>query len=213
VYYEEEHNITSAIGVDEANFSPSIAGDCVCVACWLPLPPTIEGIKDSKQTTFKQRRKAFEQIQNIGLYCVVPASVSAISQVGVYRARNWAMGLAIKGLLELRPVEHILIDGKPIKLNLPNNVSTDFIIQGDEKSYLMGAASIVAKVYTDALFEGYGNLWPGYGINVPFDHGSLSKQHKEALRELGPTPVHRTRHYAPEWWRRILNGRCSCKPL
>ena len=64
------------------------------------------------------------------------------------------------------------------------------------------AASIVAKVYLDALFEGWDQYWPGYGLNS--NHGSPSTQHYTALREKGPTPVHRTANYATEWWRRII---------
>jgi ribonuclease HII len=69
---------------------------------------------------------------------------------------------------------------------------------------LINAASVVAKVYFDALMAGFGQFWKGYGMEQY--HGSLSEGHKKALKRHGPSPVHRQWNYAADWWRIVLEG-------
>lgn len=204
----------SQIGVDEVNFSPSIAGDCVAAACLLLDRPSGKFIKDSKATTREGRIQAFEWLQRHSLYVVEVGSVNHINKFGIYRARNAAMNRAIFGLLDLAPGEWtdytVIVDGRPIPelVTKLGKVAVDFIVDGDATVPAVAAASIIAKLHVDALFEGWALNWPGYGMNQ--DHGSLSKEHRRKLRLDGPSPVHRTDNYAPGWWRRILySGRPS----
>jgi ribonuclease HII len=78
------------------------------------------------------------------------------------------------------------------------------IIHGDAKVYEISAASIVARVYIDALFEGYDHFWPGF--NLRKNHGSPDKVMYKKLRRNAPAPVFRTKGYASEWWKKIMNN-------
>ena len=196
------------IGIDEVNYSPSAAGDCVVCACWLPLDSLIEGIDDSKRLTHKKRLELFAKINEIGSYSIQLATPNDIAVLGIYEARNSAAELAIIELNRKlciqtgREAELILVETSMKKLSI-KYLQIQVIRNGDQLSYLIGAASIVAKVYIDALFEGYDKFWPGY--NLSSNHGSVRSIHKQGLKELGPSPIHRTRNYASNWWAKLLN--------
>lgn len=205
------------IGVDEANFSPSIAGDCMVCACYMPVEPLVPGITDSKRLSRPKLRKLFHEITKVGaVYCVVPANMSVINQFGIYDARAWAMDIAIQGILSKAPIwgkGHVTvlldgINGGRMHLKVPRlfpHVSFKSIVQADLHSYAVGAASIIARNYMDFLFDGYGKTWHGYGMEQ--DHGTPSEAHKEALRQKGPSPVHRSVGYGYEWWENILQSK------
>jgi len=112
--------------------------------------------------------------------------------------------------MNIRP-ERAVIDG-PFSKEWMNyfrskvTVPVECLIDADNKVYTVSAASIVARVYADALFEGFGKFYPGYGFE--HDHGSPSKAHIEALRKAGPSPYHRT-NYAVGWWERIRKGKAK----
>ncbi len=208
------------IGVDEVNFSPSICGDTVVCACMIPSTAKVPRgwMKDSKQTTLRQRLRAFNWLQWNSLYVVEIATVNHIAAFGVHRARNIAMYRAMTGLVGLSNLStkkltryEIVVDGPPIKdltelwkLAPAENADLTFVVNGDEKVKVVSAASIIAKVYVDATFEGWEVYWPGFGMNR--DHGSPSKAHEAHLRKWGPSPIHRQKGYAEEWWREILSG-------
>jgi len=198
-----------AAGVDEVNYCTSLAGDCVVAAVWLPLDEKdrIEGIDDSKKLTPEKRISLFAQITKKGLVAVVPATVNLINNIGLYHSRTWAVAMAMEMLYKIaltkgKVIKRFLIDGKKFAnhTDIPDS-KLMFIVDGDERSYLIGAASIVAKVYVDALFEGWNRNWPGYGLN--HNHGSLSTEHRLALKSRGLSPVHRA-GYAKGWWEKIL---------
>lgn len=203
-----EHKV--CIGIDECNFSPSICGDCVVAACWLPLHPRIYGIRDSKDLSHTQRAELFAKIAEYGLFSIAPANPTTISKLGIYTARNIAAQVALIGIeqqMDLGVIEHatdrVIISDSHLKKAMPEGWIDIGIVQAGRKSYVVAAASICAKIYVNSLFEGWEKNWPGYGMNS--DHGSLSKLHREALRTLGPSPVHRRGIYAREWWKSILN--------
>lgn len=193
------------VGLDEVNYSPSLAGDCVVAACWLPLDQNIlEGVDDSKDLSSAARLRVFTEIVRIGQYCVVPASVADVRTHGIFVARNIAAETAMFGLAcRLRPQT---IDLVVTDRGIPENLFPKHMrIPGAGRvSYLVGAASIVAKVYVDALFTGYAAYWPGYGLGD--NHGNLSDEHLQTLRDKGPTPVHRVDNYGEQWWARIFEG-------
>jgi ribonuclease HII len=197
------------VGVDENNFSPSIAGDCIVTA--LAAKEKVEGVKDSKILTHKQRLHLFSELQKHSQYIVVPASVNLISEVGIYEARNLGIILALQGMQRVLDKEvHVIIDGPFSKKWMDKfnaavpGWSIECLVDGDTKIYEVSAASIIGRVYADALFAGFGQFYPGYGFEI--DHGAPSKKHYEALRRMGPSPFHRWRGYAPEWWKSIQGG-------
>ena len=79
----------------------------------------------------------------------------------------------------------VLVDA--VKLDLPYKVEP--IIKGDFKSYTIGAASILAKVYRDRLMKKYGEKYVGYGFERNSGYGT--KEHIEKIKEIGPCPIHR----------------------
>lgn len=199
-------NAPITIGIDEVNYSPSFAGDCVVCALWLPDKPRIEGVTDSKQTSLKQRLAVFAKIQELGLYSIVPATVASIRVLGIYKARNLAIeqaAMSLMGLLHEAGFEgplHILIDGPSLPINFIIG-KAEYIVGGDESIYVVSAASIVAKVYVDALFEGWNTFWPGYSLNS--NHGASSREMVRKLKVSGPTPIHRRNGYAKAWWDKL----------
>ena len=203
--------IKEVIGVDEVNFSPSIAGDCV--VCALFPFEKVPGVKDSKALSKKRRLELFRAIQETSLYVILPATVNQIMCLNITRPRNQAIIWSTKMLLELLKNKHItprkaIIDGpftEEFIIRMRREVMIDVIpvIKADQKYYAVSAASIVAKVYVDALFEGFGRFYPGY--NMEKNHGSPDRIMYQKLRESGPSPWHRTGVYGRQWWAKI-NG-------
>jgi len=207
------------IGIDEVNFSPSLVGDCiVCALARRPGTRKAKGVKDSKQLTPKRRLELFGEFQKTSIYSIALATVNDIKEHGIYLSRNLAIISAFNalykklwetnpGFFKYQPLK-IIIDGYFSKLWLGrfslecHGLDINNLINGDEKVYEISAASIVAKVYMDSLFKGFGSFYPGYEFED--DHGSPSQKHCDALRIHGPTPYHRTGIYAKEWWRKIL---------
>lgn len=203
------------IGIDEVNYSPSIAGDCIVVACHLLTNPQPGLLKDSKITSLKQRLKAFKWLQINSLYIVEIAAVNHLSHLGIYGARNQAIWRAINGLVNIMPGDpkdiRVLIDGleswRPAiekQGRRLHSIDFELIKGGDEIIPAISAASIIAKVYADALFEGWAKYWPKFNM-MASDHGSCGKKHIKMLRKYGPTPIHRTKGYAKRWWKQIQN--------
>lgn len=202
------------IGLDESNFSPSLAGDCVVVA-FANIGRGVEGVGDSKKLSPKKRLELFSELQSESLYFVVPATSNSISKVNVYLARNIAAASAVRGLCFILTIAGY---GHPTEVLLDGYWSDEWlralkgecfgipfrgIIGGDSSVYEISAASIIAKVYCDCLFAGWESLFPNWGIGC--DHGALSDKHLRELREKGPSPVHRTGVYGQDWWGKIFN--------
>lgn len=84
------------IGVDEVNYSPSLAGDCV--VCALVATSEVKGVRDSKQLTHSQRLALWPALMEYSTYAVALATVQDIEQIGVHIARNNAMVTAVRHL-------------------------------------------------------------------------------------------------------------------
>jgi len=205
--------IKQAIGVDEVNFSPSIVGDCV--VCALFPFEKVDGVKDSKMLSQKKRLELFGAIQETSLYVILPATVNQIINLNITQPRNEAIIWATKMLLELlksRRIspEKVIIDG-PFKgdfierMKQETGINIEAIVKADQIHYEVSAASIMAKVYVDALFEGFGYFYPGY--NIEKNHGSPDRVMYQKLRECGPTPWHRTGVYGRQWWDKIMEAK------
>ncbi len=171
-------------GVDEAGRGP-LCGPVVAAACILPAGLVLEGLNDSKKLTPKKRDLLFDQIcENAIAYSIAQASVEEINELNILEATLLAMRRAIEGLSV--PADFALIDG---------NVARDFplparaVIGGDAKSPSIAAASILAKCTRDRQCIELDRLYPQYGIAKHKGYGT--KVHMDALRQYGPTPIHR----------------------
>jgi ribonuclease HII len=181
-------------GLDEAGRG-SWAGPVVAGAVILPinrpdLSQELEGVRDSKQLTPRQREYLYGIIQSTALAVgvgIVPPDM--IDELGIVPATRQAMGLAIVQL-DLPP-DFLLID----YLNLPGlPISQKSITHGDALSVSIAAASIVAKVTRDRLMVEMDATYPEYGFARHKGYGT--RQHRESLFRLGPSPIHRL-SYAP----------------
>jgi len=171
-------------GVDEAGRGP-LCGPVFAAACILPDGLVLEGLNDSKKLTPKKREKLFDLIcENAITYCIASASVEEIDELNILEADLLAMRRAIDGLSV--KADFALIDG---------NIARDFqiparaIIGGDAKCPSIAAASILAKVARDRDCIELDTQYPQYGIAKHKGYGT--KQHMDALRAYGPSPIHR----------------------
>lgn len=174
-----------------------MAGDVVAAAVILDPKNPIEGLADSKVLSEKKREKLFEEIQQKALsFFVARASVAEIDDINILQASLLAMTRAVQGL-SMQP-EHVLVDGN----KLPRwDYSAEAVVKGDSRVAAISAASILAKVVRDRELVELDKHYPGYGFAS--HKGYPSKQHLQALRELGVLPIHR-RSYAPV--RAVLEG-------
>ena len=175
---------SAVCGVDEAGRGP-LCGPVVAAACILPDGFVLEGLNDSKKLTPKKRDALFDLIrENAVAYCIAEASVEEIDSLNILEADLLAMRRAIAGLSV--PADVALIDG---------NIARDFpipakaVIHGDAISPSIAAASILAKVTRDRQCEELDRQYPQYGIAKHKGYGT--KAHMDALRQYGPSPIHR----------------------
>jgi len=146
----------------------------------------LEGVRDSKQLTPRQRERQYGIIKSAALAMgvgIVPPE--EIDRIGIVPATRQAMGRAIAQLAP--PPDFLLVD----YLSLPE-LSTSHqksITRGDALSLSIAAASIVAKITRDRLMVELGARYPGYGFARHKGYGT--PQHRESLARLGPSPIHR----------------------
>lgn len=175
---------TVICGVDEAGRGP-LAGPVYAAAVILPDHVEIPGLTDSKKLTDKKRRELFPVIKEQAIaYGIGCATHEEIDEMNILQATYLAMERAIKHLYG--KADLALIDGNRARdFGLP--VKT--VVKGDSLSANIAAASILAKVTRDDLMTELAEIYPGYGFEVHKGYGT--KAHYEALRNLGPSPVHR----------------------
>ncbi len=174
-------------GVDEAGRGP-LAGPVVAAAVIL-CPDGIEGLDDSKKLTAKRRSELEALILTRCTVGIGMASVEEIDAINILQATFLAMTRAVEAL----PVSpsHILVDGN----HLPRwRYSAEAVIGGDALHPCISAASIIAKEHRDRIMVAADSDYPGYGWASNKGYGSAT--HMAALREKGPTPLHR-RSFAP----------------
>lgn len=175
-------------GIDEVGRGP-LAGPVVTAAVILKPQQVILGINDSKVLSAAQRRRLYQKIVHQAIaVSVAVGSVQLIDQENIYHATELTMTQAVKHLW-LSP-QHLLVDAMTIPLDIPQTK----LIKGDARSVSIGAASIVAKVYRDALMSTYAQIYPQYRFDQNFGYGTA--QHLAALKEFGPCPLHR-KSFAP----------------
>ena len=183
--YEKEYASFSYIcGIDEVGRGP-LAGPVVAGAVILPKDCDILYINDSKKLSAAKRDELYDEIMekaiSVGLGFVDP---QRIDEINILQATYEAMRQAIANLNpqpDLLLNDAVTIPGVSIK-QVP-------IIKGDAKSISIGAASIIAKVTRDRLMEEYDHMFPGHGFASNKGYGSA--EHIKAIKEQGPTPIHR----------------------
>ena len=188
-------------GLDEAGRGP-MAGPVVAAAVVLDPQFGAEWwseLRDCKLLTAKQREGLAERIRDTAACGVGCASSDEIDTIGLVEATRLAMHRALERL-PCRP-DLLLIDA--LSLNDSGaSWSQRAIIHGDALSASIAAASILAKVERDRLMDGYHTIYPVYGFS--HNRGYCTKDHKLALAEHGPCPIHR-RSFAPV--RAYIEGR------
>ena len=179
-----EKGVQIICGVDEAGRGP-LAGPVCAAAVILPEGLEIPGLNDSKKLTDKRRRELAPIIQQQALaYGIAFASPEEIDAINILQATFLAMERAM-GQLKIHP-ELALIDGNRQK-DFGINVET--VVKGDSRSANIAAASVLAKVTRDDYMEAMALEYPGYGFEIHKGYGT--KAHYDALRQLGPSPIHR----------------------
>lgn len=177
-------------GVDEVGRG-SLFGPVVAGAVILDPKYRIRGLRDSKLLLAERREVLARRIREHAIAWAVAAVDSArIDQINIYQASRVAMREAV---LSLRPApDFLLVDAVRIDCELSQRP----IIHGDALSASIAAASILAKVERDRMVKQWDPVFPVYGLAS--NKGYSTPRHKAALREHGPSPLHRL-SFAPVW--------------
>lgn len=181
---------TAICGVDEAGRGP-LCGSVVAAACILPDGLEIPELNDSKKLTPKKRDKLFDLIREKAIaYGIAEGTVEEIDALNILEADLLAMRRAIDGLRTP--------DGQPYRADfalIDGNIARDFpiparaVVKGDSLSMSVAAASVLAKVTRDRMCLDMDAAYPRYGIAKHKGYGT--REHMEALRRYGPSPIHR----------------------
>ena len=183
--YEDQYEDCKFIcGIDEAGRGP-VAGPVVAGAVILPSDCEILFLNDSKKLSAAKREELYDEIMEKAVAVGVGmASPARIDEINILQATYEAMRTAVS---ELGVEPDILLNDA---VTIPEiTIPQVPIIKGDAKSVSIAAASIIAKVTRDRLMVQYEEVLPGYGFAKHKGYGS--KEHIEAIRRLGPTPIHR----------------------
>ena len=183
--YEHKYSEYEFIcGIDEVGRGP-LAGPVIACAVILPKDCDILYLNDSKQVSEKKREQLHDEIMQKAIAVGIgSASHETIDQINILQATYEAMRKAIDKL-SVQP-QILLNDAVTIPgVSYPQVP----IIHGDASSVSIAAASIVAKVERDRLMVQYDGVFPGYGFASNKGYGSA--EHIKALKELGPSPIHR----------------------
>ncbi|XOV93137.1 MAG: ribonuclease HII [Bacteroidota bacterium] len=181
-YYQEKD---FEAGCDEAGRG-CLAGPVVAAAVVLPRDFSHDTLNDSKQLTAIERFELRKVILKHAItYGVGVASPGEIDEINILNASYLAMHRAIDQL-KMKPA-FLLIDGNRYKAH--NDTPYECIIQGDGKYLSIAAASILAKTYRDELMKQKALEFPGYSWETNFGYPTIA--HRDAIREMGITPLHR----------------------
>lgn len=177
-------------GVDEVGRG-SLFGPVVAAAVILDPTYRIRGLRDSKLLDAERREELAIRIREHSIAWAVAAVDSArIDQINIYHASRLAMLHAIQQIACVP--DHLLVDAVKIDCDLPQRA----IIHGDALSASIAAASILAKVERDRMVAAWDPVFPLYGLAS--NKGYSTPHHLAALREHGPSPLHRL-SFAPVW--------------
>ena len=180
--YDEGYELIC--GVDEAGRGP-LAGPVCAAAVILPRNCEIPGLNDSKKLSEKKREELFDLIKEKAVsYGIAFATVEEIEQHNILAATFIAMNRAI-AQLDPKP-QLALIDGNRTK---GIELESRSVVKGDSKCADIAAASVLAKVTRDRYMLAMAEEYPQYSFEKHKGYGT--KLHYEAIREFGPSPIHR----------------------
>ncbi len=192
--------LRAVAGVDEVGRGP-LAGPVVCAAVIMPLEEALRvpGVNDSKKLSPQKREQLAERIRAVArAYAVEEVSAAVIDEINILQATRLGMKRAVEKLSP--PADMVLTDGNmTLDIALPQRS----VVKGDALVYSIGAASILAKVYRDALMRDYAAQYPGYAFERNAGYGTA--QHIRAIREVGICPIHR-RTFVKKFWDGKENG-------
>ncbi len=174
----------SICGCDEAGRGP-LCGPVVAAAVILPMDLEIPGLNDSKKLTEKKRELLFDIIKEKAIaYAIAEASPEEIDDINILNATMLAMNRAVEALSV--KADFALIDGN---CSRGFTIPTETVVKGDSKSASIAAASILAKVTRDRQCIELDKNYPEY--NIAKHKGYSTKEHMDAVRKYGPSPIHR----------------------
>jgi ribonuclease HII len=170
-------------GIDEAGRGP-LAGPVVAASVVLRNYDFTARIDDSKRLSSIAREHAYKEIYKKAFVGIGIVFEDIIDKVNIYQATILAMHMSVLDL-DIKP-DLLLIDGS-IKLNIETDQTS--IIRGDQKSFSIACASIIAKVARDRLLKFYDNIFPGYDFSRHKGYGT--KRHINIIADKGLSPIHR----------------------
>jgi ribonuclease HII len=177
-------NVKLIAGIDEAGRGP-LAGPVVAASVIFSPDIYIDGVNDSKKLSAVKREEFFEIIKEKALsWSSFVIDHEEIDKINILQATLKAMKKSV-GELKVKP-DLILIDGNK---TFYSRIPTIPIIDGDEKSFCIAAASIIAKVTRDRMMCSLAKKYPQYKWEK--NKGYCTKEHVDALKVFGPTPYHR----------------------
>lgn len=178
-------------GVDEVGRGP-LAGPVVCAAVIMPLNDIIEGVDDSKKLSVKKRETLYEKIKQKAIaHAICRVEPQIIDEINILEATKLCMKNAVESL-SITP-DFVLTDGN---MTLDINIPQKSVIGGDAKSYSIGAASIIAKVFRDKLMDEYAEIYSEYAFDKNKGYGTAA--HIKGIKEAGLCPIHR-RSFTKKW--------------
>jgi len=190
--FEQElwhQGILRVAGLDEAGRG-ALAGPVYAAGVILPpdsdgIAQDLEGVRDSKQLSPRQRERLAPIIQSRALaWSVGWAEAAEVDQLGIALASRLAFCRALEGLR--MPAEHLLLD----YFRLPEvELAQTALVKGDQRSLSIACASILAKTARDAHMRAEEAHYPGYAFAQNKGYGTAG--HRAALEALGPCPLHR----------------------
>ncbi|GAB4244641.1 MAG: ribonuclease HII [Deltaproteobacteria bacterium] len=186
-YFEgraRSRGFSAPAGVDEAGRGP-LAGPVVAAAVILPPGYAHPGIRDSKKLSPRRRELLYPVIARDAVaFGIALATHEEIDSLNILRASLLAMRRAVEALSV--PADFLFVDGNR---RVPCDVPQETLVGGDGRCLSVAAASILAKVARDRIMVEYDRLYPGYGLSG--HKGYPTREHFEAIRRLGPSPIHR----------------------
>ena len=185
------HGYRIIAGVDEVGRG-ALFGPVVAAAVILPEKVGVlarMGLTDSKQLDREQREKLDRKVRSMALaFAVAEVDAETIDRINIYQASRLAMLLAVQQLA-VAP-DHLILDA----MLIDHPCAQTKLYYGDALCLSIAAASVVAKVYRDALMRDFDKLHPQYGLAS--HKGYATPVHRRALVEHGPCALHR-RSFAP----------------
>ena len=180
----QQNGYRQIAGIDEAGRG-ALAGPVIAAAVILPINCSIEGLKDSKQLTSKQRDRLSDEIYSVAVSVGIGSvDNQLVDKLNVLEATLLAMRQAIEKLTP-QP-DYLLVDG----INFPiTDIQGEAIKKGDRRSYSIAAASIIAKTTRDRRMIALDHTYPDYGFSQ--HKGYPTPQHRHAIAQFGASDIHR----------------------